>query len=59
MDAEDYLAAIDGPTLALDRTIPPTPWSPGLADAMNRHRRAVHEEANFPTLLADLASHRA
>lgn len=54
MSEADYLAALDGPTLALDRTIPPTPWSPGLADAMNTHRRAVHEEAIFLTLLADL-----
>lgn len=33
----------------------PTPWSPRLADAMRASRRAVHEEAVFESLSADLA----
>lgn len=56
MGAEDYLAALDGPTTPLTQTIAATPWSPSLADAMNLHHRSIHEEALHPTLLADLAA---
>jgi uncharacterized protein (TIGR02679 family) len=49
-----YLRAIEGPTSELVRSIGETPWDPGLAEAMNEHRLAVHEEAIAPRLLDDL-----
>jgi uncharacterized protein (TIGR02679 family) len=56
MDVQDYVVALSGPTLPLPQTIPTTPWSPPLAEAMNFHRRAIHEEAMYSVLLADLAT---
>jgi hypothetical protein len=55
MDEADYLAALSGPTLPLERAIAATPWSPGLAGAMSLHSRAIHEEALHEVLLSDLA----
>lgn len=49
----DYLSAPKG--IAFEGRPGPTPWSPGLEAAMARERRAVHEEAIFETLAADLA----
>ena len=54
MGTSDYLAAIAGPTTPVGQPIGATPWDPELADAMNRHRVGVHEEAIFDVLLADL-----
>ena len=54
MGAEDYLAALDGPTSELHHPIGSTPWDPELSHVMNEHRRAVHEEAVLDALLADL-----
>jgi uncharacterized protein (TIGR02679 family) len=53
MDVDDYLAAPKGGRLK--RPLLATPWCPALADAMNRERRAVHEESVASSLLADLA----
>ncbi|WP_410666192.1 TIGR02679 family protein [Amycolatopsis sp. lyj-84] len=53
---EDYLASIDRARLPLTGTVPVTPWSPGLASAMEAHQLAVHEEALLDVLLDDLAS---
>ena len=51
-----YLEAIGRrPTLALPSPVGVTPWDPRLADAMNEHRLAVHEEALVDSLLADVA----
>lgn len=55
MDEADYLAALSGPTLPLERAIAATPWSPGLAGAMSLYSRAIHEEALHEVLLSDLA----
>jgi uncharacterized protein (TIGR02679 family) len=54
MDVEDYLAASKGKPPK--RRVLATPWCPALADAMNRERRAVHEESVADQLLADLAA---
>ncbi len=54
MGQADYLAGLDAPTTTLGQTISSTPWDPELARAMNRHRRAIHEEAIYESLLADL-----
>ena len=48
----DYLSAPKG--IAFEGRPGPTPWSPGLETAMVRERRAVHEEAIFEILAADL-----
>lgn len=50
--AEDYAAAPKG--LPFEGEPGPTPWSPALAEAMRREKRAVHEEAVAETLLQDL-----
>jgi uncharacterized protein (TIGR02679 family) len=55
MSRADYLAALDRPTTELEQRIGATAWDPELAEAMNHHQRAVHEEAIFDLLLADLA----
>jgi len=55
MSAANYLGALDGPTTALDRRIGTIEWDPELADAMNAHRRSIHEEALVADLLGDLA----
>lgn len=54
LSADDYLAALDHPSTELTGTVGPTPWDPELSSVMNRHRRAVHEEAIVDALLADL-----
>lgn len=54
MGPADYVAALDGPTIPLQQRIGATPWDPELGSAMTHHRRAIHEEVLFPTLLADL-----
>ena len=54
-----YLRAIEGPTSELVRSIGETPWDPGLAESMNEHRLAVHEEAIASTLLDDLIDRSA
>jgi len=52
-----YLAALaDRRTLPLSGLVAATPWDDRLADAMNEHRLAVHEEAVAATLLTDLAT---
>lgn len=53
MNAADYLAAPKG--IQFEGDPGPTPWSPELAEAMRRERRAVHEEAVFGALAEDLA----
>jgi uncharacterized protein (TIGR02679 family) len=52
---EDYLAAVAGPSLALDGRIAATPWDPELAPTMGATGRAVHEESLLDVLLDDLA----
>jgi uncharacterized protein (TIGR02679 family) len=52
--AADYLAAPQGESLPFGG-LPATPWDPPLSSAMNTARHAVHEEAVFSTLAADLA----
>lgn len=52
--AADYERAVPGATLPLGEARVDTPWDPGLATAMDRHRRAVHEESLLDVLLADL-----
>jgi uncharacterized protein (TIGR02679 family) len=54
MGQADYLVGLDAPTTTLRQTITTTPWDPELAHAMNLHRRAIHEEAIYELLLADL-----
>jgi uncharacterized protein (TIGR02679 family) len=54
MAEADYLAGLDAPSTTLAQAISTTPWDPALARAMNRHRRAIHEEAIYESLLADL-----
>ena len=56
MTRDDYLMALDGPTTKLAQQIGPIGWDPALADAMNAHRRAAHEESIAATLLADLST---
>ncbi len=53
--AADYLAAPPGESLPFGG-LPATPWDPALSSAMNTARHAVHEEAVFAALAADLAS---
>lgn len=50
--AADYASAPKGVSLSAD--LPPTPWEPGLRDAMLREARVVHEEALAKDLLHDL-----
>lgn len=50
----DYLSAPKG--VPFDGRPGPTPWSPALETAMALERRAVHEEAIFETLAADLVN---
>jgi uncharacterized protein (TIGR02679 family) len=54
MEAADYLAAVAAPRdrVPLTGRLPPSPWAPGLRDAMATHGVAVHEEE----LRADLLS---
>ena len=52
--ASDYLSAPKG--IPFTGHPGPTPWSPALEAAMALERRAVHEEAIFEALAADLAS---
>jgi uncharacterized protein (TIGR02679 family) len=52
LGASDYRAAPKGKPLASDPGA--TPWDPALEAAMRTERRAVHEEAVFDTLSADL-----
>jgi uncharacterized protein (TIGR02679 family) len=54
--AADYADAPKGKPFAADPGA--TPWSPGLAEAMRGAQRAVHEEALFDVLAADLADTR-
>ena len=53
-DAVGYLAALDRPSTPLVGTPPPTRWDPALQQALDVHRRAIHEEALLDVLLADL-----
>lgn len=55
MGRDDYLLALEGPTTDLAQQIGGISWDPTLADAMNAHRRAVHEESLASTLLAELS----
>lgn len=52
MDAAAYRAAPPGPSLR--HRVPPIPWAPGLAEAMNNRGVAVHEEQVLDTLIEDL-----
>lgn len=52
MDVASYRAAPAGP--ALPGRVDPVAWSPGLADAMNARRVAVHEEQVLDHLVDDL-----
>lgn len=52
LGAEDYRAAPKGRPLASEPGS--TPWDPALEAAMRSERRAVHEEAVFDTIAADL-----
>jgi len=56
MSEASYLTACRGPSTDLVREIVETEWDPGLARSMNKHCRAIHEEAVASDLLADLAS---
>ncbi len=51
--AVDYLAAPPGEPLPFGG-LPATPWDPALRTAMDTARHAVHEEAVFASLTADL-----
>ncbi|QBI56607.1 hypothetical protein EKD16_24315 [Streptomonospora litoralis] len=57
MSTADYLAGLraDEEQVVLDGTAQPTPWDPGLSAAMQRHGRAVYEEAVGAALIDDLA----
>ncbi len=52
--ATDYETAPKGEEFPIGSP-PATPWDPALRSAMNTARRAVHEEAVFATLAADLS----
>lgn len=56
MSAEDYELALsaDADLVPLAGDPRPTPWDPGLADAMTRAARAVYEESVVDPLIADL-----
>ena len=54
MSEANYLAALAEPTTDLVREIGATDWSPRLADAMNTHHRAIHEEVLVSDLVDDL-----
>lgn len=56
MSQGDYIAALEGASTTLDRSIGPTLWDPGLTLVMNARRRAVHEEAVADTLIASLTT---
>jgi uncharacterized protein (TIGR02679 family) len=56
MSVRDYTEALAGPTTDLVGAVGSTPWDPNLAVAMQRHCRAVHEEAISSRLLNDLAT---
>ena len=56
MSRDDYIAAVEGPSTTLDRTIGPTSWDPGLSLVMNARRRGVHEEAVVDALVASLTT---
>ncbi|MFE7777681.1 DUF2399 domain-containing protein [Streptomyces sp. NPDC057445] len=60
MNSTHYLEALTiepDPTTELDPDqIPDTPWDPGLADAMRRHRRSSFEEALALELVDDMRS---
>jgi len=56
-DAYEAAVALAGPASPLPRLAgdpAPTPWDPGLADAMSRHGVRVEEELSLDALLADL-----
>ena len=59
MGASDYLsgAKTDDPRIVLSGVPVPTPWDPGLCEAMRETRRAVYEETVTDQLLTDLAEH--
>jgi uncharacterized protein (TIGR02679 family) len=57
MAAADYLAGVraDADYVGLTGTPRPTPWDPGLSDAMVASGRAVYEESVSGPLIGDLA----
>ncbi|GII85550.1 hypothetical protein Ssi03_35400 [Sphaerisporangium siamense] len=57
MSAADYLAGLrhEGDEVPLTGRRRDTPWDPALAEAMERHGRAVYEESVAENLIADLA----
>lgn len=59
MGASDYLsgAKTDDPCIALSGVPVPTPWDPGLCEAMRETGRAVYEETVTDQLLTDLTEH--
>lgn len=57
MDEADYTAALkSGDTEPLRGAPAPSPWDPGLAEALADAGRSVMEERLVPDLLADLAA---
>ncbi|NKZ00375.1 TIGR02679 family protein [Nocardiopsis alborubida] len=54
MSARDYRAHVREESHPLKGDARPTPWDPGLAEAMREHGRAVYEETVADILLADL-----
>ena len=54
MTAADYRSAPGGEPLT--GAVAPTPWDPGLADAMRERGTAVHEEQVVGSLLTAWAS---
>ncbi|GII62124.1 hypothetical protein Skr01_22090 [Sphaerisporangium krabiense] len=57
MSAADFLAGLrhEGDEVPLTGRRHDTPWDPALAEAMERHGRAVYEESVAENLIADLA----
>ncbi len=51
---EDYLGALDGPTVPLSHPVGATPWDLRLGPMMDERRLGIHEEALFDLLLDDL-----
>jgi Protein of unknown function C-terminus (DUF2399) len=58
MTAADYLTGAGSAHLALTGNPQPTPWDPGLAEAMQRTGLAVPEEMMADQLIDDLAGRR-
>lgn len=54
MSERDYRGSVREDGRPLDGEARPTPWDPGLAEAMAEHGRAVYEESVIDALLADL-----